>query len=211
MVVLDERGEHAISLVSGHLGGANDLARRIADCIGAKPVITTASDLKGVPAIDLIARDRRLTIENPDAIREACRELSLQGPGSDPARPLEKLTEHLRNMRKRLVAIVAGRRDDGEMLMDLINRGKVYRLRALDIPERERTAKGMPITTTEARDVMVRAVDGANTFFTVGIDTAGRAALNILWAGDADAPAREVTLTGHCRNHERYLERWTRR
>ena len=40
---------------------------------------------------------------------------------------VEKLTEHLRNMRKRLVAIVAGRRDDGEMLMDLINRGKVYR------------------------------------------------------------------------------------
>jgi TonB family protein len=40
---------------------------------------------------------------------------------------VEKLTEHLRSMRKRLVAIVAGRRDDGEMLMDLINRGKVYR------------------------------------------------------------------------------------
>jgi len=40
---------------------------------------------------------------------------------------VEKLAEHLRGLRKRLVAIVAGRRDDGEMLMDLINRGKVYR------------------------------------------------------------------------------------
>jgi len=40
---------------------------------------------------------------------------------------VEKLAEHLRSLRKRLVAIVAGRRDDGEMLMDLINRGKVYR------------------------------------------------------------------------------------
>ena len=40
---------------------------------------------------------------------------------------VEKLTEHLRSLTKRLVAIVAGRRDDGEMLMDLINRGKVYR------------------------------------------------------------------------------------
>ena len=40
---------------------------------------------------------------------------------------VEKLTEHLRRLHKRLVAIVAGRRDDGEMLMDLINRGKVYR------------------------------------------------------------------------------------
>ena len=40
---------------------------------------------------------------------------------------VEKLTEHLRGLNERLVAIVAGRRDDGEMLMDLINRGKVYR------------------------------------------------------------------------------------
>ncbi|MDH3273903.1 MAG: TonB family protein [Gammaproteobacteria bacterium] len=39
----------------------------------------------------------------------------------------EDLTMHLRAASRRLVAIVAGRRDDGEMLMDLINRGKVYR------------------------------------------------------------------------------------
>ena len=40
---------------------------------------------------------------------------------------LEKLTQHLRTKSSRLVCVVAGRRDDGEMLMDLINRGKVYR------------------------------------------------------------------------------------
>ena len=40
---------------------------------------------------------------------------------------VEKLTLHLRTAVPRLVAIIAGRRDDGEMLMDLINRGKVYR------------------------------------------------------------------------------------
>ncbi|NNC76921.1 MAG: hypothetical protein HKN77_03095, partial [Woeseiaceae bacterium] len=40
---------------------------------------------------------------------------------------VEKLTIHLRNRKQRLVSIVAGRRDDGEMLMDLINRGRVYR------------------------------------------------------------------------------------
>ncbi|MGB5576344.1 MAG: TonB family protein [Woeseiaceae bacterium] len=40
---------------------------------------------------------------------------------------IEQLTEHLRKSSPRLVSIVAGRRDDGEMLMDLINRGKVYR------------------------------------------------------------------------------------
>ena len=40
---------------------------------------------------------------------------------------VEQLTQHLRKGSARLVSIVAGRRDDGEMLMDLINRGKVYR------------------------------------------------------------------------------------
>jgi TonB family protein len=40
---------------------------------------------------------------------------------------IEQLTQHLRKGSERLVSIVAGRRDDGEMLMDLINRGKVYR------------------------------------------------------------------------------------
>ncbi|MDH5621023.1 MAG: TonB family protein [Gammaproteobacteria bacterium] len=40
---------------------------------------------------------------------------------------IEQLTQHLRKGSPRLVSIVAGRRDDGEMLMDLINRGKVYR------------------------------------------------------------------------------------
>jgi len=40
---------------------------------------------------------------------------------------LEQLTQHLRKGSARLVSIVAGRRDDGDMLMDLINRGKVYR------------------------------------------------------------------------------------
>jgi TonB family protein len=40
---------------------------------------------------------------------------------------VEQLTQHLRQVSPRLVSIVAGRREDGEMLMDLINRGKVYR------------------------------------------------------------------------------------
>ena len=40
---------------------------------------------------------------------------------------VEKLTQHLQSLQKRLVTIVAGRREDGDMLMDLINRGKVYR------------------------------------------------------------------------------------
>lgn len=44
VVVLDEKGRHAISLLSGHIGGANQVAREIADFLNSVAVITTASD-----------------------------------------------------------------------------------------------------------------------------------------------------------------------
>jgi cobalt-precorrin 5A hydrolase len=69
VLVMDETGRHVISLLSGHLGGANALAYRIAELTGADPVITTATDLRQVPAIDLVAHERGLVIENHDAIR----------------------------------------------------------------------------------------------------------------------------------------------
>lgn len=65
VVVLDEDGRFAISLLSGHLGGANELARQVAAITGGQAVITTASDLRGKPAIDLLARKAGLRIENP--------------------------------------------------------------------------------------------------------------------------------------------------
>ena len=69
VVVCDEAGQFAISLVSGHIGGANALAREVARTTGGLPVITTATDVNQVPAIDIIAAENRLTIENPDAIK----------------------------------------------------------------------------------------------------------------------------------------------
>ncbi len=56
VVVVDEAGQFAISVLGGHAAGANDLARAVASAIGAVPVITTASDVLGLPAIDLIGR-----------------------------------------------------------------------------------------------------------------------------------------------------------
>ncbi|BAU26246.1 cobalt-precorrin 5A acetaldehyde-lyase [Aneurinibacillus soli] len=56
VVVIDDRGEHAISMLSGHLGGANELTREVAALIGAKPVITTASDVQKTIPVDLFGR-----------------------------------------------------------------------------------------------------------------------------------------------------------
>ncbi len=69
VVVVDDRGIHAISLLSGHLGGANQLTQKIAGIIRANPVITTATDVNNVPAIDVLAREKGLFIENPQAIK----------------------------------------------------------------------------------------------------------------------------------------------
>ena len=69
VVVVDDAGRHAISLLAGHLGGANDLARRVGAIVGAEPVITTATDVNRIPAIDVLARQENLFIENPKAIK----------------------------------------------------------------------------------------------------------------------------------------------
>ena len=69
VVVVDDRGRHAISLLAGHLGGANDLTCRVAEMIQADPVITTATDVNDKPAIDILVKEKKLNIENPQAIK----------------------------------------------------------------------------------------------------------------------------------------------
>jgi len=64
VVVLDDAGKFAVSLVSGHLGGANELAKEIAQFLGGEAVITTASDVNNLPSLDLWAREHNLIIEN---------------------------------------------------------------------------------------------------------------------------------------------------
>jgi len=56
VLVLDEKGEFVIPLLSGHLGGANAWAKLISDRTGAVPVITTATDVRGMVAPDEYAR-----------------------------------------------------------------------------------------------------------------------------------------------------------
>ena len=52
VLVMDEMGKHIIPILSGHIGGANALAKELAQITGAVPVITTATDLRGITAID---------------------------------------------------------------------------------------------------------------------------------------------------------------
>ena len=64
VIVIDDKANHVISTLSGHLGGANALARLVASFLGALPVITTAADVNETIAVDLLGREFGWTIEN---------------------------------------------------------------------------------------------------------------------------------------------------
>lgn len=68
VIVMDEQGQYVIPLLSGHVGGANELALRLSEAIGAIPVITTATDLHGSFAVDLFAKKNDLWIHNKEGI-----------------------------------------------------------------------------------------------------------------------------------------------
>ena len=57
VVVIDEAGKFVIPMLSGHLGGANQLAGHLATALGAQAVLTTASDARETIAVDLLGRE----------------------------------------------------------------------------------------------------------------------------------------------------------
>lgn len=69
VVAVDEGGNFAVPLLSGHLGGANALARALAKACGAVPVITTATDVNGLFAVDLWAKAQNCAVLEPERIK----------------------------------------------------------------------------------------------------------------------------------------------
>ena len=69
VLVIDECGRFVIPLLSGHVGGANELARRLAEVLSAIPVITTATDIRDVFSVDTFARQNYLSIVEKDEIK----------------------------------------------------------------------------------------------------------------------------------------------
>ncbi|NYB75042.1 cobalt-precorrin 5A hydrolase [Sedimentibacter hydroxybenzoicus DSM 7310] len=62
VICMDEKGINVISLLSGHIGGANRLTKKIADIAGGNPIITTATDINGKFAVDEWAHNSNLHI-----------------------------------------------------------------------------------------------------------------------------------------------------
>ena len=79
VVVVDECARYAIPILSGHLGGANDLARAIGRVCGALPVLTTATDVNGVFAVDEWAKRQNCLVLNPEQIKTVSAKLLAGG------------------------------------------------------------------------------------------------------------------------------------
>ena len=62
VVSVDEAGRFAVPLLSGHVGGANDLARRVAGLTGGQAAVSTATDVNGLFAVDQWAREQSLVL-----------------------------------------------------------------------------------------------------------------------------------------------------
>lgn len=70
VLVVDERGRFVISLLSGHLGEANSYAEIVAGLTGAQAVITTATDVNGLFAVDVFAKKNGLVLTDFKAAKE---------------------------------------------------------------------------------------------------------------------------------------------
>lgn len=68
VLVMDEKGEYVIPILSGHMGGANELACWISEKMRAIPVITTATDINKKFSVDLFAKKNNLAIVNKEGI-----------------------------------------------------------------------------------------------------------------------------------------------
>jgi cobalt-precorrin 5A hydrolase len=79
VVTMGQDGRFVISLLSGHLGGANELARRVALLTGGLPVITTATDLQRVPALEVLAADLGLGFQDLSPLAAISRTLTEGG------------------------------------------------------------------------------------------------------------------------------------
>lgn len=68
VLAIDDLGKHVVSLLSGHLGGANELTKVLAAKISATPVITTATDVMGKISVEVLAKQLHCNIENPEEL-----------------------------------------------------------------------------------------------------------------------------------------------
>ncbi|MCP8306519.1 MAG: cobalamin biosynthesis protein [archaeon] len=115
VVAVDDLGKFAVSLLSGHLGGSNELTKLIADKIGATAVITTASDLLGKKSVEELARELHCKIKNFEGL------LAVNSAIVNKERVIVVLTRDVSNLLGCIKDFKTKVVDDVELAREIIN------------------------------------------------------------------------------------------
>ncbi|WP_294430342.1 cobalt-precorrin 5A hydrolase [uncultured Treponema sp.] len=104
VIVIDEKANFVIPILSGHIGGANRISRLIAEKLGAKSVITTASDVNNLPAIDEFAAKNNLIINDMKKAKDFAAKMchlhsghDSQSEGGDDSNPRFTVSVYIKN------------------------------------------------------------------------------------------------------------------
>ena len=111
VLCMDELGNYVISLLSGHMGGANELSRILAEHLGANAVITTATDVEGGWAVDEWAKKNKLKLSDRKLAREVSSRL-LDGESVEMVsgyKIIGKVPTYLRNSQSPISIYVTNR------------------------------------------------------------------------------------------------------
>ncbi len=97
VLVIDEKASFVIPILSGHIGGGNQAAREIASLIGASPVITTASDVNNLPAIDIFAKENNLTLNDMTLAKDFAAKMLTYSKKKEGDKPAFTLSVYIKN------------------------------------------------------------------------------------------------------------------
>ena len=182
VICLDEKGTFVIPILSGHIGGANRLARRLAAALGATPVITTATDVNSRFSVDTWATEHCMAITSMALAKRVSAEILTRDIPfwSDAAKP-ERLAEGLVWSDEGELGICASIRDLHPFQYTL-----------LLVPRKLRIGLGCRRgTSVEAIEATIRKVFSANNLRLEAV----------VDAASIDVKADEAGLVACCRDH----------
>jgi len=210
VVVVDERGRYAVSVLAGHKGGANRLAHQVAGLLGGLAVVTTASDAHGFPALDLLGEEHGWTLERGEWMTAVCAALVngdhvgvVQECGDDrwlrftlPSNLVRytSLTEMQRAAPE--AAVVITHRRVAEALVRSIPKTIIYHPRVLVV--------GVGCNRHTPSEEILQAID-------LTFQEAGLAPSSIAWIATIEDKADETGLLAACAARNWPLKTYTRR
>ena len=146
VIVVDELGKNVIPILSGHFGGANELALEIAKVLEANPVITTATDINNLFAVDVFAKRNGFLITDKSKIKEVSAKV-LRGEKPDIKElDSEIIIDNLKLIPKRLILGIGCKKGKAfEEIKQFVNtfytdeelEKNLYAIASIDVKEKE--------------------------------------------------------------------------